>query len=152
MLHGNRDLVFTDRWGWPEIAGIHDAKLTTLSIEFGTKLMFGLAGAGGEQTSFDLNGLHRLHLESLWEGVIIESISIWRVADFQEEAGIEKGIDVWKALLAGRTHPENHAAEVARLKREYRGSSLVAVSSSYGGELQALCQEVLINGRKVASN
>ena len=146
MLHDNREFIRTDRRGWPKISGIHDARLTALSVEFGSRLAFDALGANGEKTSFVLDGLRMLNIESLWEGLIIESVAIWPVTQTGPELCDERCSNAWSALLAGRNYPENRTSEIARLQRKYDGSALIAVSSSYGGELQALCQDVSING------
>lgn len=151
MLHGDPDLVFTDRRGWPKVSGLHDARLKTLSVAFGQRLAFSAVGDDGRQTDVVLDGLHMLNIDGLWEDTIIDSVAIWRVAEDLDDTSGGSCNGAWDALLAGRVPDERRAAEIARLRHAYDGSQLVAVSSSYGGELQALCRQVLIDGRGVAS-
>lgn len=151
MLHGDPDLVFTDRRGWPKVSGLHDARLKTLSVEFGQRLVFNAVGDDGQQTGVMLDGLHMLNIDGLWEGMIIDSVAIWRIAEDLDDTSGGSCNGAWDALLAGRVHDDRRASEIARLRHTYDGSHLVAVSSSYGGELQALCRQVLIDGRRVAS-
>ena len=151
MWDGDTDPIVTDERGWPMMSGIHDARLTVLSFEFGGKLSFSADGAEGERTTFVLDDVSMLNIQSLWEGVIVDSVAVWLVVgDSMDDPEGDCGV-AWRALLEGRVHPGDEGPAIARAKSKHDGFSLVSVSSSYGGELHVLCREMTINGRKVAT-
>lgn len=151
MLLHDEEFVSTDRRGRPEISGIHDAQLSKLSVDFGHTLSFETLGVQDERRTFVLDGLHLLNIDGHWDGVIIGSIFVWHIRDELEGASADDVSRAWRALLAGRIDPGGEIAEIERLRRKYDKLSLVSVSCSYGGELHALCRDVLIDGRRTVA-
>lgn len=150
MLDSDRSPIATDERGWPKISGIHDARLNRLAVDFGRGLSFEMTGEHDECRTFFLDALYLLRFDGHWDDSIIDSISIWDVAD--SIGGRSDDVSrAWRAILADRVHAGAEAEEVERLRRRHGKLSLVSVSCSYGGEMQALCRDVLIDGRRVVA-
>ena len=145
----DRDVAVTDQRGRLKVPGIHDARLSALTLDFGKRLCFDAAGANGERSSFVLDGLYMLNISDLWDGVIVDSISMWRLdggdgARWSADAG-----RAWTSLLSGRVDPGSEAREIERMGQKHRRLTLVDVSCSYGGAIQALCRDLFVNDREV---
>lgn len=150
MLDSDRELIPTDERGWPEISGIHDARLNKLSVEFGSSLWFEMAGQHGERRTVVLDTLYLLKIDGPWDAVVIDSVSVWDLAGEldSQSADVDRA---WRAILAERTQAGGEADELERLRRRHGRLVLFSLSSSYGGDLLVLCRDVLIDGRRVVA-
>lgn len=119
---------------------IHDAELQRLELVPSDRLALSFRSSDGTLGGLVLTGLAEIGLEHLTNGMIIFDIHAWRLDAPTATSQIWR--EAWRALLGDRCHLHDVEPTIARLIQRHAGLTLVYISSSFGGEVAAICQDV----------
>lgn len=127
----------TDADGQLQLGGIHDSNLLELHFKKGF-LSFRIKGATESVLQFELGGLRELKL-GLWDGAIIDDLSIWKV-DAVPEKLLEYGDVGWNLLFKDRISDLPRVVKQAdKIIKLYPSAYLFQVECSYGENIVAIC-------------
>lgn len=136
----------TDAGGRLSLPGIHDCQIASIEINQGARsVRLRLRSVEDGDTEISCIDIHLLNLTSLWEQTIVSDVRIWagRASPVNDHSAYTQA---WCGLLAGRA--DNWAEveqEAVRFIREVPGIHLLAITSSYGGDIHVLCGNVTVN-------
>ncbi len=131
-----------DRSARLSTGGVHDAVVEEFHFISGQSLNIRLRGASGEHTLVSFHGTVKLGFKDVLEGTIVSDIFCWRMHDKMVIEGVLD--EAFRVLQSGHYHEAGFYSFSMSLAQKHTGKFLVFLSSSYGGEMAAVCEEIQI--------
>lgn len=131
-----------DQYGMVRTPGIHDAVVEEFHFISGQSLNIRLRGVSGEHTLVSFQGAVNLGFKDVVEGTIVSVFFCWRMHDKMAiEGAVEEALRV---LNSGHYHEADFYKHSSSLVQKHAGRFLIFLSSSYGGDMAAVCEEIQI--------
>ena len=130
---------------------IHDSSILSISYTPGESAVLQSRRLDGEIVLIELNHLQDFYAE-LWDGAIVSDVWVWKVdaAPAPQASDIDFG---WNKLYRTRCSDRNIDDAVNRRSiedaanrkiKDFPESFLVQVSTLYGGDIVAVCKDILV--------
>lgn len=121
-------------------ADFHDSLVSLFSYERSGCVKIGIAATTSpKRYELVLTGLKELNVLELWNGAIVNDISVWNLRSVPASAW-ENVDSPWNVLFKNRSRYAR--AEVLKMTTENPDDCLVFLSCSYGGTMAATCTKV----------
>jgi hypothetical protein len=140
----------TDQNGRLALAGIHDSSLTEMAVDYLKKeASLLLVNSDKITTKVVANNIIVLNISDLWDEVIIDGFYVWPITQVSESFMYDYDAG-WRHLLRGRIDEKEKIIDyVQKLKLSKPNAILCSMTSSYGGGLSILAEDINISQEKI---
>lgn len=122
-------------------APYHDGTLVGLHFVDKAHLTLAIRATDGQFTHLGMHGLRAVNLVQMCEGTIVLYIWVWKLAEIPPDVW-ERRDGAWSVLCDSRLGSPGPRNMVERSRHDNPDSYLVALTSSYGGEVFAVCDDI----------